>query len=55
MKIAASRRNKPEEKTVDVLQVDEAEVEAELEEIKRNAKTREQISSQNKPQLHLTR
>jgi len=42
---------KPEEKTVVVLEVDEAEVEAELDEIKRNAKTREQISMQNKPQL----
>ncbi len=42
---------KPEEKTVVVLQVDEAELEAELEEIKRNAKTREQISTNNKPQL----
>lgn len=42
---------KPEEKTVEVLQVDEAELEAELEEIKRNAKTREQISTNNKPQL----
>ena len=42
---------KPEEKTVMVLQVDEAELEAELEEIKRNAKTRDQISVQNKPQL----
>lgn len=41
----------PEEKTVMLLQVDEAEMEAELEEIKRNAKTRDQISSQNKPQL----
>ena len=39
------------EKTVLVLEVDEAEVEAELEEIKRNAKTREQISVHNKPQL----
>lgn len=42
---------KPEEKTVVMLQVDEAEVEAELEEIKRNAKTRDQISLQNKPHL----
>jgi len=42
---------KPEEKIVMALQVDEAELEAELEEIKRNAKTREQISSQNKPTL----
>lgn len=42
---------KPEEKTVMILQVDEAELEAELEEIKRNVKTRDQISAQNKPQL----
>ena len=41
----------PEEKIIQVLQVDEAELEAELEEIKRNAKTRDQISSQNKPTL----
>lgn len=39
------------EKTVMVLEIDEAAVEAELEEIKRNAKTRDQISIQNKPQL----
>ena len=43
--------NATPEKTVLVLEVDEAEVEAELEEIKRNAKTREQISIHNKPQL----
>ncbi len=42
---------KPEEKIIEVLQVDELELEAELEEIKRNAKVREQIGSQNKPQL----
>ncbi len=42
---------KPEEKIIEVLHVDEAELEAELEEIKRNAKTREQIGSQNKPPL----
>ena len=41
----------PEEKIIQVLQVDEAELEAELNEIKRNAKTREQIGSQNKPPL----
>lgn len=41
----------PEEKIIQVLQIDEAEMEAELEEIKRNAKTREQIGSQNKPPL----
>lgn len=40
-----------EEKIVQVLQVDEAEVEAELEEIKRNIESREKIHSQNKPQL----
>ena len=41
----------PEEKTVMLLEIDEAELEAELEEIKRNAKARDQISSQNKPPL----
>ena len=40
-----------EEKTVEVLQVDEAELEAELEEIKRNAEALNKISVQNKPQL----
>ena len=40
-----------EEKTVEVLQVDEAEIEAELEEIKRNAAVMQQISSTSKPQL----
>jgi len=42
---------KGEEKTVEILQVDEAALEAELEEIKRNAETRNKISSQNRPQL----
>ena len=41
----------PEEKTVEVLQVDEAEVEAELEEIKRTAKEKGSIGAQNKPSL----
>jgi hypothetical protein len=41
----------PEEKTVEVLQVDEAEVEAELEEIKKNLENRNKIHAQNKPQL----
>ncbi|RYY50487.1 MAG: hypothetical protein EOO06_03585 [Chitinophagaceae bacterium] len=41
----------PEEKTVEVLQVDEAELEAELEEIKRTAKEKSSIGSQNKPTL----
>ncbi len=40
-----------EEKTVEVLQVDEAEIEAELEEIKRNAETLQQISTHNKPHI----
>lgn len=41
----------PNEKTVEILQVDEAEIEAELEEIKRNAETMQQISVQNKPHI----
>lgn len=41
----------PEEKVVEVLQVDETEVEAELEEIKRNAQTRNNLSAVNKPTL----
>ena len=40
-----------EEKTIEILQIDEAEVEAELEEIKRNAEERNKISGHNKPQL----
>jgi hypothetical protein len=40
-----------EEKTVEILQVDEAEIEAELEEIKRNAEAMQKMSVQNKPQL----
>jgi protein-tyrosine phosphatase len=40
-----------EEKIVEILQVDEAEIEAELEEIKRNAETILQISVQNKPNI----
>jgi len=42
---------KTEEKTIEILQVDEAEVEAELEEIKRNLESREKIRAQSKPQL----
>ena len=41
----------PEEKIIQVLQVDEAELEAELEEIKKNAEARAKISIQNKPPL----
>ncbi|HMU10440.1 MAG TPA: hypothetical protein PKC54_10565 [Ferruginibacter sp.] len=38
-------------KTVEVLQVDEAEIEAELEEIRRNAEEMQKISIQNKPHI----
>lgn len=41
----------PEEKTVEVLQLDEAEVEAELDEIKRNAALMQHMSGKSKPQL----
>ena len=41
----------PEERIVEILQVDEAAIEAELEEIKRNAETMQQISVQNKPHI----
>jgi hypothetical protein len=40
-----------EEKTVEILQVDEAEIEAELEELRRNAESIQQISIQNKPPI----
>lgn len=40
-----------EEKIIEVLQVDEAEIEAELEEIKRNAAVIQQITTNSKPQL----
>ena len=40
-----------EEKTVEILQVDEAAVEAELEEIERNATVRQNIGAHSKPQL----
>ena len=40
-----------EEKIIEVLQVDEAEVEAELEEIKKNLESREKIHAQNKPRI----
>ena len=40
-----------EEKIVEVLQVDEAEIEAELEEIKRNAEAMQKMSVHNKPQI----
>jgi len=40
-----------EEKIIEVLQVDEAEIEAELEEIKRHAETMQQISVHSKPHI----
>lgn len=40
-----------EEKIIEILQVDEAEIEAELEEIKKNAEAIQQISVQNKPHI----
>ena len=40
-----------EERTVEVLLVDEAELEAELEEIKRNAEALQKISAHNKPHI----
>lgn len=40
-----------EEKTVEILQVDEAEIEAELQEIKKNAEAMQQMSVQNKPNI----
>ena len=40
-----------EEKIIEVLQVDEAELAAELEEIKRNAAIMQQMSGKSKPQL----
>ena len=43
--------DKEEEKTVEILQIDEAEIEAELEEIKRNAEAIQQISVHNKPAI----
>lgn len=41
----------PGEKTVEILQIDETEVEAELEEIKRNAEAKNNMAVQNKPTL----
>jgi hypothetical protein len=42
----------PEEKIVQVLQIDEADVEAELEEIKKNVEVRSNLSYQNRPPVH---
>lgn len=43
--------NKVEEKIIEILQVDEKEIEAELEEIKRNAASKNKLSSKAKPVL----
>lgn len=44
-------KNKEEERTVELLQVNEADLEAELEEIKRNAEAMQKIGVQNKPHI----
>ena len=44
--------NMPEEKIVQVLQIDEAEIEAELEEIKKNVEVRSTLGYQNRPPVH---
>jgi len=51
--VAIDLEEKPivEEKTIEVLQIDEAEVAAELEEIKRNAVVMQQISGHSKPHI----
>ena len=46
----AAENSRPE-KTVEILQIDEAEVEAELEEIKKNAEAKNSMSLQNKPPM----
>jgi len=46
-----NNQEKEESKIIGILQVDESEIEAELEEIKRNAEVLQQISLQNKPNM----
>ncbi len=48
----ADDETRAEEKIVQVLQIDEAEVEAELEEIKKNVEVRSTLSYQNRPPVH---
>lgn len=48
---AADDNENLEEKTYEVLQVDEAAIEAELEEIKKNAEAKNSMSAQNKPPI----
>ena len=47
----ATETTNPPEKIVEILRVDDAEVEAELEEIRRNAEAMQKMSSQNKPPI----
>ena len=49
--IVMPAQQQPEEKIIEVLQVDEAAIEAELEEIRRNAETMQKISVQHKPAI----
>ncbi|MEP7143719.1 MAG: hypothetical protein ABI707_12645 [Ferruginibacter sp.] len=51
MAIVFEKKPVDEEKTVEILQVDEAEIAAELEEIKHHAAVMQQISGHNKPHL----
>ncbi len=46
----SAEQNEPE-KIIEILQIDEAEVEAELEEIKKNAEAKNSMSAQNKPSI----
>jgi len=48
---AVAKPAEKEERVVEILQVDEAEIEAELEEIKKNAEAMQQISVHNKPHI----
>jgi DNA-binding transcriptional MerR regulator len=48
--IQPEKQEAEEEKVIEVLQVDDAEIEAELEEIKKNAAAIQQISVQSKPE-----
>ena len=47
-KVEMKQQPVEQEKIIEILQIDEAEIEAELEEIKRNADVRQKVASQNK-------
>ncbi|HMJ46533.1 MAG TPA: hypothetical protein VK498_04345 [Ferruginibacter sp.] len=51
LKVSKSDTFKAEEKTVEILQVDEAALEAELDEIRKNAVAKNKISSLNRPPI----